>query len=249
MTEKYTIALDIASYMADRHKRLRPVYFMCLAQELALKGADALNFGYASTSAQDAAWVLSRMHVKFINTPHWQDDVVMRTWHKGLRGLLFRRDFEMMDKDGKPAVLATSSWVLMNTKDRRLIRPDRYEGFLPDKAQYEGSALEEDAPKVTMPKDAEAVKVRSHQVHFSDVDFIGHTNNTKYIEWASDCVPEEIMLDYPVKDLMVNYIQESKLDDVIDLYLCPPVEDGEDRHYIIEGRHEDRPIFICEFVF
>ena len=249
MADKYLISLDLPSYMTDCHKRLRPVYFMCLAQELALKGADVLGFGYDITLSRGVSWVLSRMHVKYLDTPRWRDEISMRTWHKGLNGLYFIRDFEMLDSGGRPVALATSSWVLMNVTERRVTRPDRLSDIVPSQPQCEESAIEENAPKLQIPKDAEAVRLRSHRVHFSDIDFIGHTNNTKYIEWALDCVPEELLLNRQVKDFYVNYIQESKLDDVIDLYLCtpPPAEDG--RHNIIEGRLGDRPIFICDFVF
>ena len=41
-----------------------------------------------------------------------------------------------------------------------------------------------------------------------DTDTNGHTNNTKYIEWAMDDVPDEIYDYFDVEDLKVVYKKE-----------------------------------------
>ena len=79
---------------------------MDLAQEAANLHAAILGFGYDDMIASKTAWVLSRMHVVFVDTPRWRDDVTLFTWHKGLERLFFLRDFMMTDREGNPKIKA-----------------------------------------------------------------------------------------------------------------------------------------------
>jgi acyl-CoA thioesterase FadM len=64
--------------------RLKPASFMDMAQEAANLHAATLGFGYDELIASRTAWVLSRMHVVFVDTLKWRDEVTLATWHKGL---------------------------------------------------------------------------------------------------------------------------------------------------------------------
>ncbi|MBO7248093.1 MAG: hypothetical protein J6V02_07100, partial [Bacteroidaceae bacterium] len=162
------------------------------AQEMAYHAAGIFNFGYEDLQKQGTVWVLSRMHVHFHKMPMWQDNVNMTTWHKGLEGLYFLRDFRMDDKDGNPVVAATSSWVVINKETRRFVRSDELESMFDESAICKDNAIATPAPKVMMPRGIEPEKVGEHIVSYSDVDFIGHTNNARYIVWAMDVVGYEI---------------------------------------------------------
>ena len=119
---KYTQNITIPCYDTDASWRLKPVSFMNLAQEAAGCHAVHLGFGYDDLIASNTAWILSRMHIEFVDTPKWRDEVTLQTWHKGLNRLFFLRDFIMTDGDGKPLVKATSSWLVLNLETRKLVR-------------------------------------------------------------------------------------------------------------------------------
>lgn len=247
--------IHIPSYMTDWAERLKPVSFMELAQEIAQHGADCLGFGHDPMAEHGATWVLSRMHIIFEKMPKWKDDVRFETWHKALNGLLFLRDFEMLDAERNVLVSATSSWLIMDVAERRLCRPDRFTGLIPTEPQCPGDAIKEPAPKIVLPKDVEPELIREHSVHYSDVDFIGHANNTRYIEWAMDCLPEELLYSQPLKELVVNYNAEVHRGETVQFYRAelPSAETEssaqEGRRFIVEGRCNGRSSFITEFRF
>ena len=137
--------IHIPSYMNDWAERLKPVSFMELAQEIAQHGADCLGFGHDPMAEHGATWVLSRMHIIFEKMPKWKDDVRFETWHKALNGLLFLRDFEMLDAERNVLVSATSSWLIMDVAERLLCRPDRFSGLIPTEPQCPGDAIKEPA--------------------------------------------------------------------------------------------------------
>ena len=242
--QKYIQEYTIPCYDTDASGRLKPASFMNLAQEAAGQHAVYLGFGYDDLIATNTAWILSRVHIRFVDTPMWKDDVVLTTWHKGLNRLFFVRDFRLTDKEGRTRVEATTSWLVMNLETRRLVR---------DPQLREGSECLEDviatpAGKVQMPKDVEPQLIFEHLVAYSDIDVNGHANNAMYMQWAMDAVDYDIASTRPVKEVTINFNHETKAGDVVALYKSIiKTEDG--RRVYVEGKVGDTSAFCVEIIF
>ena len=154
--EGYKFSQDICvpCFYTDASFYLKPASFMDMAQEIAYWAAQELGFGYDDLHIHHIAWVLSRMHFHFADPPKWRDDVTLYTWHKGADGLFYLRDFYLQDPLGNRLVTATSSWVVIDERTRRLVRPEDLQDLmgLDDKVD---DAIEERAPKVAMPRGME----------------------------------------------------------------------------------------------
>ena len=235
----------IPCYDTDAAWRLKPSAFMNLAQEAAGQHAVYLGFGYDDLIVSNTAWILSRLNIKFLDTPLWRDEITLTTWHKGLNRLFYIRDFVLTDKDGKERVKATTSWLVMNLENRRLVRDPKLvdmDGICTD------DAIETPADKVQMPKDVEAEYVMDHRVSYSDVDTNGHTNNAMYMQWAMDTVEYEIASTRPVKEVTINFNHETKAGDIVSLYRTS-VEKEDGLHVFVEGRLGDVSAFCVEITF
>ena len=241
--------LTISCYNTDCSFRMKPSAFMDFAQEMAYHAAGMFNFGYEDLQKQGTVWVLSRMHVHFHKMPMWQDNVNMTTWHKGLEGLYFLRDFRMDDKDGNPVVAATSSWVVINKETRRFVRSDELESMFDESAICKDNAIATPAPKVMMPRGIEPEKVGEHIVSYSDVDFIGHTNNARYIVWAMDSVDYEITSKRTLKDLVINFSHETTQGQLVELFRHQVETDNDELKFIIEGKADSKTAFCVELTF
>lgn len=240
-TEKYTIPC----YDTDASWRLKPTSFMNLAQEAAGRHAVYLGFGYDDLIKTNTAWILSRVHVEFVDTPKWRENITLNTWHKGLNRIFFLRDFLLTDDEGNTRVKATTSWLVLNLETRRLVRDP--------KLMEEGTVCHEDvietpADKVQMPKDVEAELVRRHTVSYSDIDTNGHTNNAMYMQWSMNSVGYDITSSRPVKEFTINFNHETKAGDVVDIYRAV-VEKEDTLHVFVEGRVGDASSFCVEIVF
>ena len=242
---KYTKDLTIQCYETDASWRLKPASFMNFAQEAAGNHAVYLGFGYDDLIASNTAWILSRVHVEFIDTPKWKEDITLTTWHKGLNRLFFLRDFILTDKDGRERVKATTSWLILNLETRRLVRDPK---LTEDGTVCSENVLETPADKVQMPKDIEALHVMDHLVAYSDVDMNAHANNAMYMQWAMDAVDYDIASTMPVKEFTINFNHETKPGDVVAIYKARIIE-GEGRRVFIEGKVEGQSAFCVEIVF
>lgn len=245
---KYRQEHIIPCYAADKEFTLRPTAFMDYAQEIAYLAATELGFGYDALNEHHTAWVLSRMSMDFRKMPKWRDSVYLDTWHKGIDGLFFIRDFQMKDQNEEVIVAASSSWLVINSETRRLVRADDVQNTFLMQAQCTDNALAEPAPKLVIPKTAEREHVKDHLVCYSDVDFIGHTNNVRYVVWSLDCIPNEITFGRPVKHINVNFNKETVEGDIVSLSrVC--IEDGDSLRYLIEGTVDGKSAFVSEIIF
>ena len=225
--------------------RLKPASFMDYAQEAANQHAGILGFGYDDLIESKTAWVLSRMHVVFTDTPKWREEMTLATWHKGLDRLFFLRDFLMTDKDGNARVKATTSWLVINLETRRLVRdPDLME----DGTICTDNVLESPAGKVVMPKDAEVKLVMAHDVAYSDLDMNGHVNNAMYMQWAMNAVNYDISSEKPVKEFTINFNHEIKPQETVSIYKAI-VEKEDGRHVFVEGKVGEQSSFCVEIIF
>ena len=242
---KHIQNFTIPCYNTDASWRLKPAAFMDLAQEAAGLHAVYLGFGYDDLIKTNTAWILSRVHVEFVDTPKWRENITLNTWHKGLNRIFFLRDFLLTDDEGNTRVKATTSWLVLNLETRRLVRDP--------KLMEEGTVCHEDvietpADKVQMPKDVEAELVRRHTVSYSDIDTNGHTNNAMYMQWSMNSVGYDITSSRPVKEFTINFNHETKAGDVVDIYRAV-VEKEDSLHVFVEGRVGDASSFCVEIVF
>jgi len=242
---KYIEKITVPCCDTDASWLLKPASFMNLAQEAAGRHAVYLGFGYDDLIVSNTAWILSRVHVEFIDTPKWREDITLTTWHKGLNRLFFLRDFVLTDAQGKERVKATTSWLVLNLETRRLVRDPK---LIEEGTVCTENAIETPADKVQMPKEVEPEFVMEHKVAYSDIDTNGHANNAMYMHWAMDAVDYDIASTRPVKEFTINFNHETKAGEVVKLYKAV-VEKEDGRHVFVEGRLAEASSFIVEIVF
>lgn len=245
MDKKFSQDVTIPCYQTDVNGRLKPAAFMDMMQDMAYLAATELGFGYEALQTHHTAWVLSRMHFTFDNPPSWRDRVHMETWHKGLDGLLFLRDFLLLDDSGKVRLSCTSSWIVIDVTTRRLVRSDSLGGIVAEDTQCHEDAIATPAPKLAMPRDAQVEKVSERKVTFSDVDLNGHVNNVRYVVWATDCLPYELMEQGRLSDVVINFNREILPGETVELYMATSEQDDRMLYYI-EGKVDSRQAFITE---
>lgn len=242
---KYTEKHTIPCYDTDASWRLKPTSFMNMAQEAAGRHAVYLGFGYDDLIKTNTAWILSRVHVEFPDTPKWREDITLQTWHKGLNRLFFLRDFILTDDSGNVKVKATTSWLVLNLETRRLVRDPK---LMEEGTVCTESVIETPADKVQMPKYVDAELVRKHTVSYSDIDTNGHTNNAMYMQWSMNSVGYDITSSRPVKEFTINFNHETKAGDVVDIYRAS-VEKEDGLHVYVEGRLGDVSSYCVEIIF
>lgn len=230
MADKHNDSHIVTCYETDINATMKPEAFLNLAQEAANRHADTLGFGYDDLEKSNTIWVLSRIHVVFDRLPKWREHINLQTWHKGLGGFFYLRDFILNNAEGQPLVKATSSWLIIDMKTRHIIRNPQI-ATLFDKCIHE-NAIEEPVTKVTLTKEAKAELVTEHIAAYSDLDMNGHVNNAIYLTWAMDAIEFNITQNHPLRDLKINFNSEIHPQELVKIYRYSTLESNHIVYYI-----------------
>lgn len=226
---------------ADCLKRYLPQAFMADAQEIAHNHATAIGFGYKDMIDSNIAWVLSRLKMRYLRAPQWDEEVALTTWHKGRDGIFSLRDFQIHDaKSGELLIEATSSWLIIDLASRRMMRADHALGEKGLHTTFEQDAIAEPCQKIAVPKEPAPEFCRTVKVMYSDIDLNQHTNNTRYMLWAIDSIPAEILQKREIDECQINFNMESKLSDEITINTS---ELNPDTFYVEGVSTNDKNIF------
>lgn len=236
--------LRIPCFMFDCAARLRPAAFMDIAQELAALGSERCNFADGDLAPHGLVWILARMSVRFDRMPVRLDTVTAQTWHRGLDGPFFVRDYRLLAADGSVAVASTSSWIIMDMQTRRIVRSDRLAGLIPSEPEFDLAAMPELSPRLQVPDPSLLKPAGQRSVQYSDLDYNGHVNNARYTVWSLDALPLEAVSSRSVRSIDINFNREVRPGDSVQLSLCEA-----DGYYYVEGRTEGYQNFLVRIGF
>lgn len=202
----------VSSYELDPRGHARLTTIANYFQEIAYHHANDLGFGYEAMKTRHTMWLLSRLRIKMLRYPVWNEEITVETWPSGVDKLFAVRDFRVTDHSGMEVGTASSCWLIVDLDSHRPLRPmaelERYAsivygppvfGSYPEKINLHDQLLEVDR----------------HRVKFSDLDIVGHVNNVKYIEWSMDAAIKQCDPRREIGEIEINYLQEALLGDEV----------------------------------
>ena len=210
-------------------------------QEIAGNHAQELGVGRKDMFDAGQAWILSRMSAVLDRRPGWGSEVRVRTWPRGTSRLFAIRDYEMRVETGEVFARGRSGWLVVDTTTLRPRRPENLAAGLP---KNEGmDALPDGAQGLSERKDL--IEVGRRSAAYSDIDYNGHVNNARYVQWIQDVLPIEELEAADCLRLDINYLGEVRPGSTVKI-AAGRIDGG----WALEGRHEDgdAPAFRAELL-
>lgn len=161
-----------------------------LLQEIAGNHALQLNFDVTQLQEQNLTWVLHRLDIQIERYPEWRERVTVHTWPSAGDKLRAHRDFRILDEDENELVRALSYWLMIDTTNRRPTRMPQ------EVLEMAPSDIEHTVPiKSSRPNSPEGIQSqKTFPVRRSDLDVNRHVNNIKYVEWITETLPAEVLV-------------------------------------------------------
>jgi acyl-ACP thioesterase len=198
----------------DRSDRLTLAAIFDFFQEAAISHADNLGVGRDSMAQTRQVWILSRMSVQVDRRPKYGETIKVRSWPRGGEKLFALRDYDIRDALDKPLVRGRSGWIILDMEKRRPLRPQALMEGLP---QNEGlDALPSGAAGLAELKNPQ--KAAQRQAGYSDLDYNGHVNNVRYIQWIQDILDPALLEGAGRMRLDINYLNEILPGETIELW-------------------------------
>jgi acyl-ACP thioesterase len=229
----------------DRSDRLTLASTFDFFQEAAINHAEALGVGRDPMVKAGQIWVLSRLSVVWDRRPEWREAVTVRTWPRGWERLFALRDYDIRDAAGIPVVRGRSCWIILDLEKRRPLRPRTIMETLP---VNEGLDAMDGVPP-SLERRGDLRRAGERRALYSDVDYNGHVNNVRYVQWIQDLTAPEILENGGRARLDINYLGEVKPGQTVELWQAEFPAEGWDWAAAFEGRRLDEgapPAFLCE---
>ena len=204
----------------DKSDRMTLASMFQFFQEAAISHAENLGVGREEMARTGQVWILSRMSVQVDRRPSYRESVTVRSWPRGGEKLFAIRDFDIRDKDDIPVISARSGWIIVDIEKRRPLRPQSVMDTLP---QNDGLNALTSGP-VSLSERGNLQKAAERKALYTDVDYNGHVNNVRYIQWIEDVLDPPLLEKAGKMRLDINYMNEILSGEVVEI-LSAPIED------------------------
>ena len=206
MMEIYEERFKVRTWDVDSANKLTIAAAYNYCQEVAGNHAQALGVGGDYMKANGIAWILSRMSAVLYTRPAQGETISLRTWPRGTERLFAIRDYELTNEAGVLVGSARSAWLIVDTTTFRPRRPEALAEGLPTNEGLD--SLPDGAQAI--PSSESLEKTMDRTVAYSDLDYNGHMNNSRYAQWVQDAVDPELLSKASSIRLDINYLAELK---------------------------------------
>ena len=214
MERPYIWKVKVSSFDTDMNAALSPQNMVKYLMETAIEHTEDAGYPVERLLEMRRGWVVLNWVIKVKKYPEFRDRLEISTWAKYGSTLQATRYFRV-ECSGEEIASAASRWAFLDLDKRHPVRftqemEDAYCCDLP--APFDPGRYVLPAEKEEFLAGEKTITVRR-----SDTDTNGHTNNTKYVEWAVDEVPDNIYSGYMPAEIRVLYRKECRAGDRVDV--------------------------------
>jgi medium-chain acyl-[acyl-carrier-protein] hydrolase len=200
---------EIHSLDIQDNQRLSLVRLIDYLNEAA--GNHSKSFGYPLKSLfeEGYSWILLSWNIQINELLLLQEQINIETWISQTKRCFAYREFIIKDNHYNTVAKASSQWLFYNIKKKKPAKIfsefSNPEIIKPEKA-CEQTILNSDILKQSSTKNI----TNGFVIQKEDIDILDHVHNSKYIDWILNVKPEEVRLQYKLRQLQIFYHHEIK---------------------------------------
>ncbi len=173
---KYDYPIQYQDVDGSRHLRLYTLEnFLLNSAGLA---ADVLGIGSKWLTPKGMTWVLTNVTMEIDRLPRYNQTLTVETWVEDFAHMLSPRNYALYI-DGEKAGQVRTVWAVISLEDRTIQNIFDYPEFAPiERGEKLEMARIRHGAALTEPDG-----VWEHTIVYSDIDYNGHCNSCKYLEF------------------------------------------------------------------
>lgn len=185
MPVRSRLPVTVRTYEIDALNRIPPAVFLQWMQDAAMLASHENGYPPGRYRELGTAWVLGEILLEIDTHPHPTDDISVETWVADFGAARARRQYRVLDAEGRRLAAGEALWVYVNIESRR---PQRFDdellnAFVTDEQREPG---EPDWGADLLKERRDAASELEHTVRWSELDGAFHVNNTVYATWLCD---------------------------------------------------------------
>lgn len=176
-------------------------------QDCTIFHSEDVGLGQSFFQTYRRTWIISSWQVNVLRYPKLFEEITISTYLYDIKGFMGFRNFQMTDNTGETCAIADSTWIYMNTdtmKPTRVAKEDLSAYNIGRKLD-----MEYKKGKILLPENLD--KLDPFPVLPSMIDSNHHVNNSQYVTFASNYLPEHF---HPT-EMRVEYRNAAKIGDII----------------------------------
>ncbi len=234
MSNIFSIPYVVDSAFIDGKLRFTVVGMSTMAQTLASFHYGEHKLTIPHMNRQGLTWVVTKQHFEISEYPEWRDELLLSSWMEEPKGLFSLYDFRFCYaedggkksgwdetmlrnqgdgkyKAGTPFMNAKFQWMLLDLEKMRPV------GINSADFSTIGFCFDESCttrfPKIALPEKFSFERTFTPQR--LEIDLNGHVNNTEYLKYVLNSVPDEICSSRLISTLDTNFISSAHFGDTL----------------------------------
>jgi medium-chain acyl-[acyl-carrier-protein] hydrolase len=217
---------------------LRIASFLRLIQEVSIGGSAFLGEGVETLKAKNLYWVVMSYHFEVTRWPLANETITIETFPGVTKAFIYPRHYIVYDEKGAIIVRGISLWAVL---DHASHKPT-----IPPANGVDIAAIHEEGELSWPPRQVlEDLSVKELRlVRNSDLDFNGHMNNIRYVDFALDSDDFAFYSSHIPTEFQMTFSSETTLGKTMEI---ASKLSEEKRDY--QGRVEGKPVFSLSVMF
>lgn len=196
---------NVHYYETGQRQQLRISNLMNYFEEVALMQSEERKVGLDYYREHGVIWMLHKWDITINKPPVFGQRIRIRTLPVSIAGFMGFRQFWVYAENGEILVTAVSAWIFVNTQSKRPMRVTedmkRAYGHL---GQPESKLDMAEVPSLQKADFSKEFNVRQ-----ADIDINEHVNNVRYVDWALEALPPELLRNQQLENIKIVFKKET----------------------------------------
>jgi medium-chain acyl-[acyl-carrier-protein] hydrolase len=205
MSKSFTKKYEIHYYEVNSKLRCKLSSMIDFICDVGTQQSEYFGGGIEYCTKNNCAWVFYKYDIKMYRYPMFGETISITTQPVGFKKFYGLRKYMIKDEDGDLIGEALALFFLINIEKRR---PMRIQNEQYDIYGVDGD-VDYDISMDKIERNDEEQYHKQFNIRYSDIDSNNHVNNVKYVEWAIEAVPVDVIDNYVLKRIKVTFEKET----------------------------------------
>lgn len=197
---------DLRYFEMGQHGEATPVTILTLLEEAAADHCLSIGHSLYDLLEKGIGWVLLSGRMVMDRYPRYKEKITIKTWLSNVRTFRGARENIIYDEQDKIIGRAKGFWLFFDIKRRRPVRI--FDEILKRWEITPKESIEVDSTEVEALDSA--TYGNEFVIHRFDMDSNEHVNNLRYLQWAIESIPNDIINNCYLHAIDGNFVGEAK---------------------------------------